>query len=83
MAGIHCRCGEYFSTDSFPSEHGYRMFTEADYDGIQDPVTRRTLEALYLRSTKVYKCPSCGRLIVINRDGTLDFFVKEDFDPTE
>jgi hypothetical protein len=78
MAGINCRCGEYFSTDSFPSEHGYRMFSESDYDEIKDPVTRRSLELLYLRSTKVYSCPKCKRLVVIKREnGSVDFYVKE------
>jgi hypothetical protein len=78
MAGIHCRCGEYFSKDSFPIEHGFRMFSESEIDEIKDPVTRRALELLYLRSTKVYSCPKCKRLVVISREnGGADFYVKE------
>lgn len=78
MAGIKCRCNNYFSTDSFPSPYGFRMFSESDYDQIEDPVNRRSLENLFLNSAEVYKCPVCNRLILVNRkDNSLTFFINE------
>ena len=77
MPSISCKCGEYFSTGSFPMENGFKVFSEVDYDNIEDPVTRKSLEALYLRSKSIYKCPNCYRFIVIGQDGILEFWSKE------
>jgi hypothetical protein len=79
MPGIHCRCGKYFGTGSIPCDYSFHMFSERDYDAIDDPVTRRTLELLYLQSTSVHRCPHCSRLIILDRHtGRADFFVKEE-----
>ena len=77
MAGILCNCGKYFSTDSFPSEFGFKMFSEVDYDKIDDPVNRKTLEELYLNSTSVYECPYCKRFVILKKDGVIEFWTKE------
>ena len=78
MAGIDCKCGRYISTDSFPSEYGFRMFSEAEFDNIEEPVTRRTLESLFLQSSRVYRCPYCSRLIILKREGHgAEFFIRE------
>jgi len=65
MSGINCKCGSYFSTDSFPCATGYRMFSEEEYDELDESAPAAQL---FLRGTRAYKCPKCGRIIVIWKD---------------
>jgi predicted RNA-binding Zn-ribbon protein involved in translation (DUF1610 family) len=65
MSGINCKCGTYFSTGSFPCPTGYRMFSEEEYDELAESASK---EQLFLRGTKVYKCPRCGRIVILWKD---------------
>ena len=79
MPGIDCKCGKYLNTSSFPCDYCFKMFSEKDYDEIDDPVNRRSLALLFLKSIKVYRCPYCSRLIIEDREnGSLDTYIRED-----
>jgi hypothetical protein len=75
---VKCLCGENISTGSFPNDRVYRLVSEVAFDQLEEPPTKKGLDALMLGSDKVIACSRCGRLIVERAGGQREFFVRDE-----
>jgi hypothetical protein len=67
---LECLCGGLIHTNFFTGTSIYKLIKDADYDAIEDPVDREKLSDLFFRKgVTVFRCESCGRLIVDWDDG--------------
>jgi len=66
MPKILCRCNNVLNLILSPSKHGYRLVSESLIDslyGSTEPVND-IVSKVNLSTVMVYRCDSCGRLIV-------------------
>ncbi len=76
---IECICGGLIHTNMFTGTKIYQLIEDADYDAIEDPIDRDKLYDLFFKKgVTVYRCHSCGRLLVEWGDkGVPTFYLPE------
>jgi hypothetical protein len=76
---ITCVCGALIHTNLFAGATAYRLISDADYDALDDPIDRDTVEALFFeKGIPVYRCRTCNRLVVRwDKQGKHLFYVPE------
>jgi len=61
MPKIRCLCGEVIGLGEIPCPYEYMFISDEDYDKFDDPIDSVNL---YLKMTKLIKCPACGRIYI-------------------
>jgi hypothetical protein len=76
---MKCMCGGLIHTNMFSGTSIYQLIKDADYDALEDPVDRDKLSDLFFRKgVTVYRCHSCGRLLVEwDDEGVPTFYLPE------
>lgn len=65
-----CNCGHCMDDHKCPNENGYLVFSEYEWDEISDQTDNDNRISWYdipAPTYDVYKCPSCGRLMVFGK----------------
>ena len=75
---ITCTCGGLIHTNIFSGTGIFQLIRDSDYDAIEDPVDRDKLSDLFFKKgTTVYRCHSCGRLLIEWDEGAPTFYLPE------
>ena len=85
MAKWTCKCGQSMNDHNCPNENGYLAYSESEWDAagnLTDENDRISWYDIPAPTFDVYKCPSCGRLMVFGESNRCLFF-KPEFDLDE
>ncbi len=81
MSGINCKCGNYFSTGSYPNSYGAFVISESRFDSVEaETINKEQFYKLFgTDSERMYKCPYCSRLVLssIKSENGWDFYKLE------
>ncbi len=74
-----CKCGQYMNDHNCPNENGYLVFSEYEWDEIssQTDDDRISWYDIPAPTFDVYKCPSCGRLMVFGESNRCLYYKPE------
>jgi hypothetical protein len=73
-----CTCGARIGMGSFPNDDVFKVISETQYDSIEDPVDRASLEKLFVSGFTLCRCKNCGTVIIIWEKGKMPTFYKLD-----
>ena len=85
MSRWTCKCGQYMNDHSIPDDNLFWAFSDKEWDTISeltDVVGNINWYSLPGPTYEIYKCPSCGRLMVFANSNQCLFF-KPEFDPKD
>lgn len=75
-----CPCGQSMNDHAYPDKNFYRVFSDEDWDRIETDKNGNMnfFEDIPIPTYDVYKCPSCGRLMVFGDDDTYKIYIPEE-----
>ena len=71
MPGIQCKCGADISLNLIPCPNEYFLLSDGDIDALSRVPAIDVHNGALRKAVFVYRCPSCGRLIVFWERGSL------------
>lgn len=78
MPSMTCKCGQVFSTGSFPNQNAYMAIAERDYDDLGEIESVDVLDQLLFSSTRIFQCPACSQLIILWKGSSEAEFYKRE-----
>ncbi len=80
MAKWTCRCGQHMNDHSSPDDNYYRVYSDREWHLIEhdDSGNMNYYEDIPLQTFDVYRCPTCGRLVIFGDGNFLESYIRED-----
>lgn len=78
MARWVCKCGQNMDDHNCPDKNCFRVFSDELWDEISnmaDENNKINWFDIPQGNYEMYKCPSCGRLMIFGEDENIDRFI--------
>lgn len=80
MGKWSCKCGQLMDDHSYPDKNCYKVYSEVEWEDISSELekTNGDFGNIPPATFDVYKCPTCGRLMVFSEGDRFRFYKLED-----